>query len=376
MHRKKSVPLSLLRLALFVFSSTTLAPRSFSEPVLSTKKVSAEPGKPNVTVKMVMRDGLRFDPPRFSAEPGRKLVIELENEDSSHQSHNFLLIRPGKLKKIVESAMALGERGPSQSFVPQSSDILAHSAVLDPEKKSRISVDLPAEPGVYPYVCTMPGHGMVMYGALYSGVILPAIDKDPNIPPTAVQAMLPGGGRRPFIQRMFLPNAGPAAIAVSLPGKQNFCWDAGECRLRYVWSGTGVDPREHWRGNGKDLAKVPTSPWWNAPIEDFPFRFGSPSASVPKVKFLGYRVEAGLPEFHFKVGAIEVFEKVTADDARGVIEFHYKVLRSNEALFYRASDAEGAKWASPAGLFKGGVLELTPAQAAQFSVTLTGPAIH
>jgi azurin len=376
MHRKKFVPLSLLRLTLFVVSSTSLTPRSFSEPVLSAKKAPAKPGKPNATVKMLMRDGLRFDPPRFSAEPGQKLVIELENEDSSHQSHNFLLIRPGKLKEIVESAMALGEKGPAQSFVPQSSDILAHSTVLDPEKQSRISVDLPSEPGVYPYVCTMPGHGMVMYGALYLGVTLPAIDKDPNIPPTAVQALLPGGGRRPFIQRMFLPNAGPAAIAVSLPGKQNFCWDAGECRLRYVWSGAGVDPSEHWRGNGKDLAKVPTSPWWSAPIGDFPFRFGSASASAPKVKFLGYRVEAGVPEFHFKVGDVEVFEKVTADDARGVIELHYKVHQSNQAVFYRAADAEGGKWASPVGLFNGGVLELTPAQAAQFSVTLTGPSIH
>lgn len=376
MHCKKSLPLSLLRPALFVFASTILTPKSLSEPVVSTKKVPAKPGENTVTVKMLMRDGLRFDPPRFTAEPGRQLVIELENEDSSHQPHNFLLIRPGKLRAIVESALALGDKGPAQSFVPQTSDIVAHSTVLDPEKKSRISVDLPTEPGVYPYVCTMPGHGMVMYGALYLGVIPPAIDKDPNIPPTAVQALLPGGGRRPFVQRMFLPNAGPAAIAVSLPGKQNFCWDAGECRLRYVWSGAGVDPSEHWRGNGKDLAKVPTAPWWRAPIGDFPFRLGSPNAPSPKVKFLGYRLEAGLPEFHFKFGAVEVFEKVTADDRRGVLELHYRVRQSNEAVYYRAADAEGAKWASPAGVFNDGVLELTPAQARQFSVILVGPSIH
>jgi hypothetical protein len=363
-------------LALFLVSTLTLPNQGWSETGVTPKKVTKKPAKPALTVKMLMRDGLRFDPPRFSAEPGRQLVIDLENEDSSHQSHNFLLIRPGKLKEIVELAMALGEKGPSESFIPRSTDILLHSAVLDPEKKSRISVDLPTEPGVYPYVCTMPGHGMVMYGALYLGVTPPAIDKDPHIPPTAVQGMLPGGGRRPFVQRVFLPDAGPASIAVALPGTQNFCWDAGECRLRYVWRGGGVDPSEHWRGNGRDLAKLPAAPWWRASVDDFPFRFGSPSAPAPRVKFLGYRLDAGLPEFHFRAGGVEIFEKLTSDDGRGSIEVHYRVVTSNEAVFYRAQDRDGAKWTSSSGAFKGGVLKLTPAQAAEFSVLLTGPSIH
>jgi len=43
----------------------------------------------------------------------------------------------------------------------------------------------------------------------------------------------------PVVYRTFMPGASPAAFAVALPGNQYYCWDAGESRLRYVWSKGG-----------------------------------------------------------------------------------------------------------------------------------------
>ena len=43
----------------------------------------------------------------------------------------------------------------------------------------------------------------------------------------------------PVVYRTFMPGASPAAFAVALPGNQFYCWDAGECRLRYVWTKGG-----------------------------------------------------------------------------------------------------------------------------------------
>jgi hypothetical protein len=137
---------------------------------------------------------------------------------------------------------------------------------------------------------------------------MPPLTKDPNIPQLAIQAAIPGGGQRPYVQREFLPNTGPASLAVALPGEENFCWDCGQCRLRYIWRGTFIDASANWHGNGRDLAVVPSDPWWVAEENGYPLSVGGEHAPV---KFLGYKLEDGIPEFHYRVGSQEVFEKIT-----------------------------------------------------------------
>jgi putative heme-binding domain-containing protein len=51
--------------------------------------------------------------------------------------------------------------------VPRSSKILLSSTLLQPRASERLSFTAPAKPGVYPYVCTYPGHWLRMHGALY-----------------------------------------------------------------------------------------------------------------------------------------------------------------------------------------------------------------
>ncbi len=41
------------------------------------------------------------------------------------------------------------------------------SKLLQPGDEQALSFEVPSEPGVYPYVCTYPGHWRRMYGALY-----------------------------------------------------------------------------------------------------------------------------------------------------------------------------------------------------------------
>ncbi len=340
----------------------------------TTAPKPAAPKKP-LTVKIEMRDGLRFEPPRFAAAPGQEIVVSLENADTTHQQHNFLVVQPGKLKEVVQQSLELGEKGPKQEFIPENPAIMIHSSVLDPEKVAEVRFTLPAEKGVYPFVCSMPGHGMVMYGAIYAGVKMPALDKDPNIPPMAAQRAIVGGGQRPYVQRIFMPDAGPAAIAVALPDQQNFCWDAGECRLRYAWRGAFIDAGANWRGNGKDLPVVSAPPWWSAEKGAFPLRFGAAEAGpAPAVKFLGYTMGGGLPEFRYRVGDTEVFEKITgAPDNAGLL-VHFRIPKAAQPVaFSIAPGPANAQWTSSAGEIKGGVLQLTAAQAADFTITLTQP---
>lgn len=327
------------------------------------------PAKPPLEVTMEMRDGMRFEPPRFEAQPGDEVVVSLENADTTHQPHNFLVLQPGKREAVVQQALALGEKGPALDFVPPNPEIIVHSALLTPEATATIRFTLPAAPGVYPYVCTMPGHGMVMYGAIYSGVKMPPLAEDQNIPPQAAQRAIVGGGDRPYVQRIFMPAAGPAAIAVALPGEQNFCWDAGECRLRYAWRGAFIDATAQWRGNGNNLAVLPAEPWWKGAKDAFPLKLGTGGA---KVKFLGYKLDGGVPEFHYRVGETEVFEKISAAPKDAGLAIRFRIPKAVQPVQFSAETGDAA-WSSSAGTFTAGTLSLDAAHAADFTVTLAQP---
>jgi len=294
---------------------------------------SAKVLKPK-NVKISMKDGLRFDPPRFTAEPGQEVHVSLENLDSTHQQHNFLVLQPGRLKEVVQQSLEMGAQGPPRGFIPDNPGILVHSEILDAEKKASITFTMPSQKGIYPFVCSMPGHGMIMYGAIYCGVRQPNLNSDPNIPAVFTQPVVPGAGKRPYVQRIFMPDAGPASIAVALPGKQNYCWDAGQCRLRYAWKGDFINAAAHWNGNGRELAKVPATAWWTATKD-------TPGVTVPgenaKPKFLGYQLHDGLPEFHYRIGAVEIWEKILpAPQDAGLVE-HFRVLGGKGPVHFSAA---------------------------------------
>lgn len=342
-----------------------------STPSTTTPQPEKPDKKKSVKVTIEMRDGMRFEPPRFSAKPGDDVTVSLENADTTHQPHNFLVLMPGKREEVVAQSLTLGEKGPAQEFVPVNPAIIVHSALLAPDGATKVHFTMPAEKGIYPYICSMPGHGMIMYGAIYCGVKMPSLTKDPNIPPQAAQIAMPGGGQRPYIQRIFMPNSGPASIAVALPGDLNFCWDAGECRLRYTWRGAFIDASAHWRGNGKELAAVPAEPWWSAEKAKSPLII-SGASQAPAVKFLGYKIDAGLPEFHYEIGETEVFEKITPSAGDSGLVLHFRIPKAAHPLEFHLAPAN-SKLASSAGAFDSGALRLTPAQAADFTVTITDP---
>ncbi|NRB73994.1 MAG: hypothetical protein HRU46_06520, partial [Verrucomicrobiales bacterium] len=51
-------------------------------------------------------------------------------------------------------------------FVPKSDKILHHSKLLEPNTSETMRFHAPKTPGVYPYVCTFPGHWIIMKGEM------------------------------------------------------------------------------------------------------------------------------------------------------------------------------------------------------------------
>jgi azurin len=82
--------------------------------------------------------------------------------------HNWVLCAPGTLQAVGELANKLvaDPEAFARQYVPQSGDIVAYTDLVEPGGRATITFKIPDAPGRYPYLCTFPGHWMVMNGVL------------------------------------------------------------------------------------------------------------------------------------------------------------------------------------------------------------------
>lgn len=119
----------------------------------------------DVTVTVGTEPGLRYDLPSFEVKPGARVELAFQNDDD--MLHNLLVVRPGTADAVAQEAIELGLEGMAKGFVPDSDDVLFHTALLQPGASERIYFTAPTEPGEYTYVCTFPGHAFTMRGTMY-----------------------------------------------------------------------------------------------------------------------------------------------------------------------------------------------------------------
>jgi putative heme-binding domain-containing protein len=67
-----------------------------------------------------------------------------------------------------------------RNYVPPTDKILVASRLLAPREAQKLDFNAPPKPGVYPYVCTYPGHWRRMYGAFYVVEDIAAYLADPT----------------------------------------------------------------------------------------------------------------------------------------------------------------------------------------------------
>ena len=65
-----------------------------------------------------------------------------------------------------EAALALGIDGTAKNYVPDSDDVLYHTALTQPGATETIFFTAPTKAGDYDFVCTFPGHATMMKGIL------------------------------------------------------------------------------------------------------------------------------------------------------------------------------------------------------------------
>lgn len=192
--------------------------------------------------------------------------------------------------------------------MPDSKDVLAHTALVAGDSKKTITFRSPKILGTYPYLCCYPGHWFVMRGRMIE--VAPTKGKTPmpvvtkmaldapadSLSLSTVQPKPEGSLARPFVIRTFMPDPGlvdtvfqfhqqgfpaskyspnagkdvngtvnpihglPAAFGVNHGEALSYCWDSVECKLLY-WVGGFLDMTPYWGagsgGGRRDFGYVP-----------------------------------------------------------------------------------------------------------------------
>lgn len=113
-----------------------------------------------------VKDIMEYDKPLITAKAGTTIQIILQNPD--FMQHNLVLIKPNTLEKVGAAADQLAQdpNGVKMGYVPKMPEVLKATPLINPGDKFVLTVELPAIPGDYPFVCTYPGHWRMMNGIL------------------------------------------------------------------------------------------------------------------------------------------------------------------------------------------------------------------
>jgi uncharacterized cupredoxin-like copper-binding protein len=110
---------------------------------------------------------LLFTVERFKVKAGKPVKLIFKNPDATQ--HNLVILdRGGSVEKVgmAGNEMAKSPDGVKRHFVPDDKSILHHTKLIDPGSVETLRFIAPKRPGEYPYVCTFPGHWLLMKGVM------------------------------------------------------------------------------------------------------------------------------------------------------------------------------------------------------------------
>ena len=135
-------------------------------PTPPTPSVTASAAPEAKTVELEIAsvgDTMFYDKKTLTVPTGAKVHLTLKNNGKlAVMQHNWVLVKPGTEAKVALAGM---EKAPDAGYVVPSDDVLAYTPLAPPQKTVDVTFTAPA-PGDYPYICTFPGHYVVMKGVL------------------------------------------------------------------------------------------------------------------------------------------------------------------------------------------------------------------
>jgi azurin len=107
-----------------------------------------------------------YDTTSFTVSPGQPVKLILSNPDVTQ--HNLVIGKPGSLEELgmAGNEMAKDPAGLSKGFIPSSDKIVHHTKLLDHGTSETLRFEAPKTRGTYPFLCTFPGHWILMKGEM------------------------------------------------------------------------------------------------------------------------------------------------------------------------------------------------------------------
>ncbi|MEI6871132.1 MAG: PA14 domain-containing protein [Verrucomicrobiota bacterium] len=108
---------------------------------------------------------MKFDQGELLVAPGAKVTLTFENPDD--MPHNVVFCQPGtNVEELVMKMLEKPEEAMKRNFLPDDPRVWLKSNLLNPQERQVLEFTAPEKPGLYPYVCSFPGHAMSMKGVL------------------------------------------------------------------------------------------------------------------------------------------------------------------------------------------------------------------
>ncbi len=123
-----------------------------------------------VNIKPGTANPMSYDTTSFAVKAGQKVKLTFTNDNpTAPLQHNFVLGVLGSKDKLIalsNGMMADMVGAMKNGFIPQDPAVLAHTKLLNPKESETVEFTAPAEKGDYPYMCTFPGHSLIMNGTM------------------------------------------------------------------------------------------------------------------------------------------------------------------------------------------------------------------
>ncbi|RBP46494.1 putative membrane-bound dehydrogenase-like protein [Roseimicrobium gellanilyticum] len=121
-----------------------------------------------VFVVKTVHEQLRFDTQRIVVEKGKSFEIIFENDDV--MPHNLVVVGNEKHGVIGMAAQTMSptevEKARNRQFLPKGQPFVDATHLLNPGQKETLKLKAPDKEGQLEFVCTFPGHWMIMWGKI------------------------------------------------------------------------------------------------------------------------------------------------------------------------------------------------------------------
>lgn len=138
-------------------------------PAAAPSSVKEEGGAAVVTLKPGAANPMSFDVTSFTVKAGQAVKLTFDNDSTTPLQHNWVLGAAGSKDRLIAAAngmMAEMTKWMPRGYIPEGPDVLAHTKLLNAKEKETVEFTAPKEKGDYPYLCTFPGHSMIMQGTM------------------------------------------------------------------------------------------------------------------------------------------------------------------------------------------------------------------